>query len=32
VARQRFETPSLANRVVGLPAYYAGQLLLALCI
>jgi len=32
VARQRFVTPSLANRVVGLPAYYAGQLLLALCI
>ncbi len=32
VARQRFVTPSLANRVVGLPAYYAGQLLLALSI
>lgn len=32
VARQRFVTPSLANRIVGLPAYYAGQLLLALCI
>jgi hypothetical protein len=31
-ARQRFVTPSLGNRVVGLPTYYAGQLLLALSI
>jgi uncharacterized membrane protein YhhN len=30
VARDRFVRPGLANRVVGLPLYYAGQLLLAL--
>ncbi len=29
VARDRFLRPGLANRVVGLPLYYAGQLLLA---
>ena len=29
VARQRFVTPAFANRAIGLPAYYAGQLLLA---
>jgi len=32
VARDRFVRPGLANRVVGLPLYYAGQLLLALAI
>ena len=32
VARQRFVHPSFANRVLGLPTYYAGQLLLALII
>ena len=30
VARDRFAHPGLANRAVGLPLYYAGQLLLAL--
>jgi uncharacterized membrane protein YhhN len=30
VARDRFVRPGLENRVVGLPLYYAGQLLLAL--
>lgn len=29
VARDRFAAPGLANRAVGLPIYYAGQLLLA---
>jgi uncharacterized membrane protein YhhN len=29
VARQRFVGRSLANKLVGLPAYYAGQLLIA---
>lgn len=29
VARQRFVTESLANRLVGLPLYDAGQLLIA---
>lgn len=29
VARDRFVAPGVANRVVGLPLYYAGQLLLA---
>lgn len=29
VLRQRFIAPGLANKVVGLPMYYAGQLLLA---
>lgn len=29
VARDRFVAPGLANRLVGLPLYYAGQLLLA---
>lgn len=32
VARDRFLHPGLANRVVGLPLYYAGQLLLALAV
>lgn len=32
VARDRFVRPAAANRVVGLPLYYAGQLLLALAI
>lgn len=32
VARDRFVRPGLANRVVGLPLYYAGQLLLALAM
>ncbi len=30
VARDRFVQPGLANRLVGLPMYYAGQVLLAL--
>jgi len=30
VARDRFVRPGLANRLVGLPLYYAGQVLLAL--
>ncbi|MBN2361049.1 MAG: lysoplasmalogenase [Deltaproteobacteria bacterium] len=30
VARQRFVEPSFGNRLIGLPLYYAGQLLLAL--
>jgi uncharacterized membrane protein YhhN len=29
VARQRFVTSSIANRAIGLPAYYGGQLLIA---
>lgn len=29
VARQRFVRPAFANRLVGLPLYYAGQLLIA---
>ena len=29
VARQRFVTRALANKLLGLPAYYAGQVLLA---
>jgi uncharacterized membrane protein YhhN len=32
VARHRFVHPSFINRALGLPAYYAGQLLLALTI
>lgn len=32
VARQRFVTPAFVNRLVGLPLYYAGQLLLALSV
>ncbi len=32
VARQRFVRPEFLNRAVGLPLYYAGQLLLALTI
>lgn len=32
VARHRFVHPSFANRALGLPAYYAGQLLLALIV
>ena len=32
VARDRFVRPGLVNRVVGLPIYYAGQLLLALAV
>jgi uncharacterized membrane protein YhhN len=32
VARDRFVRPGIANRVVGLPLYYAGQLLLALAV
>lgn len=32
VARDRFVHPAAVNRVVGLPLYYAGQLLLALAI
>lgn len=30
VARQRFVAPGFVNRLVGLPLYYAGQILLAL--
>jgi uncharacterized membrane protein YhhN len=29
VARDKFVAPSLANRILGLPAYYGGQLLIA---
>lgn len=32
VARQRFGTPARVNRVVGLPLYYLGVLLLASCV
>ncbi|WP_242343724.1 lysoplasmalogenase family protein [Anaeromyxobacter terrae] len=32
VARDRFVKPGMSNRVVGLPLYYAGQLLLALAV
>lgn len=32
VARQRFVRPDFVNRAVGLPLYYAGQLLLAITI
>jgi uncharacterized membrane protein YhhN len=32
VARDRFVRPGFANRLVGLPLYYAGQLLLALAV
>lgn len=32
VARERFLAPGPANKVVGLPAYYAGQLLIALSL
>jgi uncharacterized membrane protein YhhN len=32
VARQRFVCPAFTNRALGLPAYYAGQLLLALSV
>jgi uncharacterized membrane protein YhhN len=30
VARERFGRPGFANKLVGLPTYYAGQLLIAL--
>jgi uncharacterized membrane protein YhhN len=29
VARQRFVAPGFENKLIGLPLYYAGQLLLA---
>jgi hypothetical protein len=29
VARNRFVAPGLANRLLGLPAYYGGQVLIA---
>jgi len=32
VARQRFVTPGFVNRLVGLPLYYGGQILLALSV
>jgi uncharacterized membrane protein YhhN len=32
VARDRFVKPGIANRLVGLPLYYTGQLLLALAV
>jgi uncharacterized membrane protein YhhN len=32
VARDRFVSPGFANRLVGLPVYYAGQFLLALSV
>lgn len=32
VARDRFVRPGIGNRLVGLPLYYAGQLLLALAV
>ena len=32
VARQRFVTPGFINRLVGLPLYYGGQILLALSV
>jgi uncharacterized membrane protein YhhN len=32
VARDRFVRPGIANRLVGLPLYYAGQVLLALAV
>lgn len=32
VARQRFVTPDIVNRVVGLPIYFAGQVLIALSV
>jgi uncharacterized membrane protein YhhN len=32
VARDRFVRPGLANRLVGLPLYYAAQVLLALAV
>jgi uncharacterized membrane protein YhhN len=32
VARQRFVTPEFLNRAVGLPMYYAGQVLVALSV
>jgi len=32
VARQRFGKPMLANKFIGLPAYYAGQTLIALSL
>lgn len=32
VARDRFVRPAFSNRLIGLPLYYAGQLLLALAI
>lgn len=32
VARERFVKPGFSNRLVGLPTYYAGQILLALTI
>ena len=32
VARERFVTPSFANQLLGLPLYYAGQILLGLSV
>ncbi len=32
VARERFVTPAFANRLMGLPLYYGGQVLLALSV
>ncbi len=32
VARERFSSPSFANKLFGLPAYYAGQTLIALSL
>jgi hypothetical protein len=32
VARDQFVRPGLANRMVGLPLYYAAQVLLALAV
>ena len=32
VARQRFVTPAFVNRAVGLPLYYAGQILIAVTV
>ena len=32
VARRRFVSPGAINRIIGLPLYYVGQLLLAACI
>ena len=32
VARQRFVSPGIANRLVGLPLYYAAQVLFAMSV
>jgi len=32
VARERFVEPSFSNRLVGLPLYYAGQILIAMTV